>query len=95
MKKIIKNLMNENSNDNIILEYNDFNIEFEQVALIFVRGNYYSILRPITIMDGIDNDEGLVYLIDDINNKIILINDEDVIDDVYDVYFTLLDEKNL
>ena len=95
MKKIIKSLLNENSNDNIILEYNDFNIEFEQVALIFVRGNYYSILRPITVMDGIDNDEGLVYLIDDVNNKIILMTDEDVIDDVYDVYFTLLDEKNL
>ena len=95
MKKVIKALLNENSNQNVFLEFGDVAIEFEQMALILVRDNYYAILRPITEMDGIDNDEGLVYLIDEVNNKLILIEEEDVIDDVYDVYFNLLDEKNL
>ena len=93
MKKVIKALLNENSNDTIFLEFGDIAIEFEQMALILVRNNSYAILRPITVMDGIDNDEGLVFLIDEINNKVILMEDEDVIDDVYEVYLDLLTES--
>ena len=94
MKKVIKSLLSENNNQNIFLEFNDVAIEFEQVALIYVRNNTYTILRPVTVLDGIDNDEGLVFLIDEDNSKIIFIEDEEVIDDVYDVYFDLL-EGNL
>lgn len=93
MKNVIKCLLDENCNDNIILQFDDYEIEFEQIALILVRNNSYAILRAITVMDGVDNDEGFVYLIDDLNDKLVLVNDEDVIDDVYDVYFKLLDEK--
>ena len=63
------------------------------MALILVRNNSYAILRPVTIMDGIDNEEGLVFLVDEINNKVILMEDEDVIDDVYEVYLDLLSES--
>lgn len=34
-------------------------------------------------------------MIDDNKNRLILIEDEEVIDEVYDVYFSLLDENNL
>ena len=90
MKEVIKALLNENNNENIILVFGELEIEFEQMALILVRNNSYAILRPITVMDGIDNEEGLVFLVDDVNNNVILIEDEDVIDDVYDVYIDLL-----
>jgi hypothetical protein len=70
-------------------------IEFEQYALIYVRDNYYSILRLVTIKEGIDNDEGVIFMIDDNKNRLILIEDEEIIDEVYDVYFSLLDENNL
>lgn len=95
MKKIIKALLNENNNDNIFLEFNNEYIEFEQYALIFVRDNYYSILRPITVKEDIDNDEGIIFMIDEVKNRLILIEDEEIIDEVYDVYFSLLDENNL
>ena len=95
MKKIIKALLNENNNDNIFLEFNNEYIEFEQYALIYVRDNYYSILRPVTIKEGIDNDEGVIFMIDDNKNRLILIEDEEIIDEVYDIYFNLLDENNL
>ena len=95
MKKIIKALLNENNNDNIFLEFNNEYIEFEQYALIYLRDNYYSILRPITIKEGIDNDEGIIFMIDEVKNRLILIEDEGIIDEVYDVYFSLLDENNL
>lgn len=95
MKKIIKALLNENNNDNIFLEFNNEYIEFEQYALIYLRDNYYSILRPITIKEGIDNDEGIIFMIDEVKNRLILIEDEEIIDEVYDVYFSLLDENNL
>ena len=85
MKKIIKALLNENNNDNIFLEFNNEYIEFEQYALIYVRDNYYSILRPVTIKEGIDNDEGVIFMIDDNKNRVILIEDEEIIDEVYDV----------
>ena len=90
MEKVIKALLNEKCDDNIILLFGDIEIEFEQMALILVRNNSYAILRPITIMDGIDNDEGLVFLIDEIEYKVILIEDVDVIVDVYEVYIDLL-----
>ena len=86
-------LWEENSNQNVFLEFGDVAIEFEQMALILVRNNSYAILRPVTIMDGIDNEEGLVFLVDEINNKVILMEDEDVIDDVYEVYLDLLSES--
>ena len=95
MKKIINALLNENNNDNIFLEFNNEYIEFEQYALIYLRDNYYSILRPITIKEGIDNDEGIIFMIDEVKNRLILIEDEEIIDEVYDVYFSLLDENNL
>ena len=95
MKKIIKALLNENNNDNIFLEFNNEYIEFEQYALIYVRDNYYSILRPITIKEDIDNDEGIIFMIDEVKNRLIVIEDEEIIDEVYDVYFSLLDENNL
>ena len=95
MKKIIKALLNEKNNDNIFLEFNNEYIEFEQYALIYVRDNYYSILRPVTVKEGIDNDEGIIFMIDEVKNRLILIEDEEIIDEVYDVYFSLLDEKNL
>ena len=95
MKKIIKALLNENNNDNIFLEFNNEYIEFEQYALIYLRDNYYSILRPVTIKEGIDNDEGIIFMIDEVKNRLILIEDEEIIDEVYDVYFSLLDENNL
>lgn len=95
MKKIIKALLNENNNDNIFLEFNNEYIEFEQYALIYVRDNYYSILRPVTVKEGIDNDEGIIFMIDEVKNRLILIEDEEIIDEVYDVYFSLLDENNL
>lgn len=95
MKKIIKTLLNENNNSNIFLEFNNEYIEFEQYALIYVRDNYYSILRPVTIKEGIDNDEGIVFMIDEVRNRLILIEDEEIIDEVYDVYFSLLNENNL
>ena len=34
-------------------------------------------------------------MIDDNKNRLILIEDEEIIDEVYDVYFSLLDENNL
>ena len=95
MKKIIKTLLNENNNSNIFLEFNKEYIEFEQYALIYNRDNYYTILRPVTVKAGIDNDEGIIFMIDEVNNRLILIEEEDIIDEIYDIYFTLLDENNL
>ena len=95
MKKIIKTLLNENNNANIFLEFNKEYIEFEQYALIYNRDNYYVILRPVTVKEGIDNDEGIIFMIDEVNTRLILIEDEEIIDEVYDIYFNLLDENNL
>ena len=81
MKKIIKTLLNENNNANIFLEFNKEYIEFEQYALIYNRDNYYVILRPVTVKEGIDNDEGIIFMIDEVNTRLILIEDEEIIDE--------------
>ena len=34
-------------------------------------------------------------MIDEVKNRLILIEDDEIIDEVYDVYFSLLNENNL
>ncbi len=94
-KNPIKQLLDENNNDNIILFDDDGNkIEFEQVALIPLEETNvtYAILIPITPMQGVEDGEGVLFALDEENEQLEVINDEKIIDKVLTIYQQLIEE---
>ena len=89
-------LFDEDNNDVIIL-FNERGeeIPFEQVAVIPL-GKTYAILKPLQPMDGLGEDEGLVFAVE-VNTEtneeyLALVTDMDIIDQVFDVYDALVEE---
>ena len=87
-------LYDENNNDAIILfNENGEEIAFEQIAIIPISEKVYAILKPIQPMDGVGEDEGLVFSIeqnDEGEEYLELTVDEDIIDAVFTVYDALV-----
>ena len=87
-------LFDEENNDAIIL-FNEKGeeIAFEQIALIPLEKTY-AILKPIQPMEGLGENEGLVFSIE-VNEEtneeyLALVVDEAIIDKVFDVYDELV-----
>lgn len=74
---------------------NGKNIIFEQVAVIPLRGNLYCVLKPITQIEGISDDEAVVFRADEKCGEIVLVVEEDelVAIDVFEKYYDLLEEQ--
>ena len=87
-------LYDEDNNDAIIL-FNEKGeeIAFEQIAIIPQGDKVYAILKPIQPLEGVGEDEGLVFLINDDDGILELITDEKIIDDVFTVYEELTEEE--
>ncbi len=88
----IEQILDENNFENIIL-MDDENkpIEFEQVALIPLErtGLLYTILVPVTPMEGVSEGEGVMFVIDELKGTIEIERDDDIIDEVMAIYETL------
>ena len=90
-------LFDEENNDAIIL-FNEKGeeIAFEQIALIPLEKTY-AILKPIQPMEGVGENEGLVFSIE-VNEEtneeyLALVVDEAIIDKVFDVYDELVEDS--
>ena len=90
--EILDLLLDEDNNDIIILANENGNIEFEQIALIPQKEKLYVILKPVVPIDGLGEDEGLVFFINEEEKNLMLVTDEQIIDEVFDVYFSLVEE---
>ena len=92
----IDKLFDENNTDNIIL-YDDKGepTEFEQAALISYSGRFYAILSPAKPMEGIDEDDGIVFAIEgDGTDRVLSVVTEDaVIDAVLEIYDGLFEDE--
>ena len=93
----IEQILDENNIDNIVLyNENDEPFEFEQIAVIPLekgdKQDLYAILLPITPLSGIEQDEALVFEINERENVVRVCDDETVIDKVMDEYERLLAE---
>lgn len=88
-------ILDENDIDPIIL-YDDKNnpVEFEQICLVPIKDIIYTILRPTAPLEGLGEDEALVFQIieDEMEDSLIIITDDKIIDEVFAVYNKLLDE---
>ncbi|MBO5215179.1 MAG: DUF1292 domain-containing protein [Clostridia bacterium] len=95
---ILDTLLDEENNDPIILENErGEKIVFEQIAVIPKVEDLYCILKPVEPIDGLEEDEALVFKIlenEEGEASLTLETDEDVIDEVFNVYYDLLDEED-
>ena len=91
-------LLDENNTDNIKL-YNEDNqeVEFEQIALVPIEEKTYAILKPEANMEGIAEDEALVFVIDEIDDEdcLVIVEDDSIVDKVFEEYYKMLKEEGI
>lgn len=90
-------LFDEENNDAIVLlNEKGEEIAFEQIALIPLKEKVYAILKPVKPIEGVGEDEGLVFSIEtnaDGQEYLVLVCDMDVIEDVFKVYDELVEAE--
>ena len=72
-------------------------IDFEEIAGIAYRGNFYAILQPVELLDGMDDDEALVFKVlrnSDGSNSFEIELDDAIIDAVFEEYNRLYEEAH-
>lgn len=80
----------------ILFDEKDNEVEFDQVALIPYKNKAYAILKPTKPMEGVADDEAIVFaLMEDENGEDLLSveTDEVIVKAVFDEYYKLLDEE--
>lgn len=91
-------LFDEENEDNIILyDENNNEVEFEQVAIIPIGEEVYAMLKPVAPMEGVADDEALVFQLCEIDDEEMLsiVTDEKVVDAVFEIYYDLLREEGI
>lgn len=98
MNENIDEIFEEDEDDIITLTTPDGEeIDFCEIAGIAYNGNFYAILQPVELLDGMDDDEALVFKVtrgDEGEDKFEIELDDAVIDAVFEEYNKLLDEYN-
>ena len=95
IKNPLEQILDENNNENVILyDADNKPIEFEQVALIPLErtGKLYAIMIPVTPMQGVEEGEGVLFVVDEIKGDIEIERDDTIIDEVLSIYKTLIEE---
>lgn len=87
----------EERNDDIItlLSATGEEIDFVEIAGIAHQGNFYAILQPVELLEGMDDDEALVFKVSRGENgedKFEIELDDEIIDAVFKEYNRLLDK---
>ena len=89
-------LLDEDNDDPItVYDENDKPVRFDQVAIIPFKEKLYAILKPIDEMEGVEDDEVIVFLIEETEDgdaELVIETDEPTAMKVYDEYLKLLDE---
>ncbi len=97
-KNPIEALLDPQNAENIKLyDENDKEIEFEQIALIPLNNSVYTILKPATKMEGVEDDEAVVFeLVDDEENgdTLNIVMEEEVVNQVFDEYKKMIEADN-
>ena len=87
-ERYIDRFFDEENFENIKLDDNDGKtIEFEQVAVVDYEEKYYAILHPVTEMDGVNEDEALVFLIDEDKDELVYCDDEGTAQAVFAIFY--------
>ena len=87
----------ENTEPISLFDENEKEVKFEQVAIIPEGEKIYAILKPIDEMDGVADDEAIVFVVDydnDGNSFLAVETNEEIAIKVFDKYYQLLDEED-
>jgi len=102
-KSPIDLLLDENNSENIVL-YDEKNkrTTFEQVAIIPIKDVIYAILKPVDKISGVEDDQALVFVIEELDGEscLSLVDDDNednnkIIDEVFEQYYELLRKEGL
>ena len=88
-------LLDENYTGNIVMyDENDKEVEFEQIAIIPLNDKVYALLHPLNVND-LAEDEAIVFSVEEIDDEdaIVLVEDMNVVNAVFDEYYRLLKEQ--
>lgn len=93
-ERFIDRLFDDENDDNITIRDNEGKeIEFKQVGLVDYEGNYYAILDPISDVEGVNEDELMVFLVDEEKDELTFVDNEEIIDGIIDFLESLEDEE--
>lgn len=70
-------------------------IEFVDIAGIALSHGYYAIMQPVELMEDMQDDEALVFKVErteDGEDKFSIVFDDEIINEVFDEYYKLLDK---
>ena len=94
-KDPIEALLDPHNTENIKLyDENDKEVEFEQIALIPLNNSVYVLLKPVDKMEGVGDDEAVVFeLVDDAENgdTLNIVMEEEVVNQVFDEYKKMIE----
>ncbi|MBQ9790289.1 MAG: DUF1292 domain-containing protein [Clostridia bacterium] len=93
----IDHMVNDDDDIVTLLADNGEEIDFIEVAGIAYRGNFYAVLQPVELLEGMEEDEALVFKVirgKDGEDKFEIELDDAVIDAVFEEYNKLLDGMN-
>ena len=85
----------ENESPITLYNENDKPIKFDQVAIIPLEEKLFAILKPIDEMEGVADDEAIVFRVDEQESgetELVIETDEALAMRVFDEFYRLLDE---
>lgn len=98
MQSEIDKLFDENNNDNIVLyDENDKPMEFAQIAVIPLDEDLYVILKPVGKIEGVADDEAIVFVLKEDDNEeeyLAVCDDFKIVDQVFEEYYKLVEEQD-
>ncbi len=97
MNTPIDQIFDENNADNIILfDENNEPVEFEQIAVVPLGElGIFTILKPANEMEGIAEDEALVFSVDEEEGVLEVVENEAIVDHVFEEYYEMLRENGI
>jgi len=95
---ILDILLDEDNKDPIVLiDNNGRRLTFEQIAVIPYNEKIYCVLKPVDKIDNIQDDEAIVFYVDEKEGEepvLMVETDEKIAINVFDEYYNLLDEAD-
>lgn len=91
---LLNMILDPDNTDPIVLDSADGPIEFEQIAYIPYQECIYVVMHNITPMEGIGEDECMIfrYVQKDGEESLLIEEDEEIANAVYGIYLSMLED---
>lgn len=85
----------DNCDPIVIYNENNEEVAFEQIAVVPIEGEAYVILKPVNPMEGVGEDEALVFaiVVEDGEEMLVVEDRDEIIDEVFRQYYEMLEEQ--